>query len=220
MFYRKEAARLLRLFRKTYQKQFGRTQTILREKVREALASVLPITIIVLLLSISAAPMPTDVLLAFLVGALLLIVGMGLFTLGADTAMLPIGERVGAHMTRSRKLWIVVAVSFLMGVIITVSEPDLQVLAKQVPGIPNAVLVGAVAIGVGVFLVVALLRILFRVPLNGLLIVFYIVVFGLAFLVPPDFLSIAFDSGGVTTGPMTVAMLMQNTVTAAEKKKI
>ena len=91
---------MLGRFRKTYQKQFGRTHTILREKVQEALASVLPITVIVLLLSISAAPMPTDVLLAFLMGALLLIVGMGLFTLGADTAMLPIGERVGAHMTR------------------------------------------------------------------------------------------------------------------------
>ena len=115
MSHRKEAAQLLGMFRKTYQKQFGRTHTILREKVREALASVLPIMVIVLLLSVSAAPMPTDVVLAFLLGALLLIVGMGLFTLGADTAMLPIGERVGAHMTRSRKLWIVVAVSFFDG---------------------------------------------------------------------------------------------------------
>ncbi len=197
-----------RLFRKTYQEHFGQTHTILREKVREALDSVLPITVIVLLLSVTAAPMPTDVLLAFLVGAVLLIAGMGLFTLGADTAMLPIGERVGAHMTRSRRLWVVVSVSFLMGVIITVSEPDLQVLARQVPGIPNAVLIGAVAVGVGIFLVVALLRILFRIPLNGLLIACYLVVFGLAFLIPPDFLAIAFDSGGVTTGPMTVPFIM------------
>jgi len=97
-----------RSFRKAYQRQFSQTHTVLREKVREALASVLPITVIVLLLSINVAPMPTDVLLAFLVGAVLLIVGMGLFTLGADTAMLPIGERVGAHMTKSRRLWIVV----------------------------------------------------------------------------------------------------------------
>ena len=81
-------------------------------------------------------------LLAFLVGAVLLIVGMGLFTLGADTAMLPIGERVGAQMTKSRKLWVVVCVSLLIGIIVTISEPDLQVLAGQVPGIPNAVLIG------------------------------------------------------------------------------
>ena len=197
-----------RLFRKTYKEQFQHTRTILNEKVKEALASVLPITAIVLILCFTIAPVPTEVLLAFLVGAVLLIVGMGLFTLGADTAMTPIGERVGAHLTKSRKLALIVSVSFLLGVIITVSEPDLQVLANQVPSIPNSVLVGAVAVGVGVFLVIALLRILFRVPLNKLLIVSYAVVFTLAFFVPDDFLAIAFDSGGVTTGPMTVPFIM------------
>ena len=193
---------------KRWRERMGQTKTILGEKVREALASVLPITAIVLVLCFTAAPVPTDILLAFLVGAVLLIFGMGLFTLGAETAMTTIGERVGAHMTRSRKLWVVVTVSFLIGVIITVSEPDLQVLATQVPGIPNAVLVGAVALGVGAFLVVALLRILFRIPLNGLLICSYLVVFTLAAFVPKDFLAIAFDSGGVTTGPMTVPFIM------------
>ena len=132
--------------RKKWRDQIGQTKTILGEKVREALASVVPITLIVLILCFTAAPVPTDVLLAFLVGAVLLIVGMGLFTLGADTAMLPIGERVGAQMTKSRKLWVVVCVSLLIGIIVTISEPDLQVLAGQVPGIPNAVLIGAVAV--------------------------------------------------------------------------
>ena len=199
---------LRRPFRKKYREQFQQTRTVLREKVKEAIASVLPITAIVLILCFTISPVPTEVLLAFLVGAVLLIIGMGLFTLGADTAMTPIGERVGVHMTKSRKLWVVVSVSFLMGVIITVSEPDLQVLANQVPSIPNSVLVGAVAVGVGVFLVIALLRILFRIPLNKLLIVSYAVVFTLAFFVPEDFLAIAFDSGGVTTGPMTVPFIM------------
>ena len=138
----------------------------------------------------------------------MVILGIGLFSLGADTAMTPIGERVGAAMTRSRKLWVVAAVGFLIGVIVTVSEPDLQVLAQQVPGVPNATLVGAVAVGVGVFLVIAMLRILFRIPLNRMLIVFYILVFALALFVPEDFLAIAFDSGGVTTGPMTVPFIM------------
>ena len=141
-------------------------------------------------------------------GAVLLIVGMGLFTLGADTAMTPIGERVGAHMTRSRKLWVVVLVGFLMGVIVTVSEPDLQVLATRCPACPTPLLIGAVAVGVGVFLVVALLRILFRIPLNRMLVVFLHRLFGLTLLVPEDFLAIAFDSGGVTTGPMTVPFIM------------
>ena len=138
----------------------------------------------------------------------MVILGIGLFSLGADTAMTPIGERVGAAMTRSRKLWVVAAVGFLIGVIVTVSEPDLQVLAQQVPGVPNATLVGAVAVGVGVFLVIAMLRILFRIPLNRMLIVFYILVFALALFVPEDFLAIAFDSGGVTTGPMTFIMAL------------
>ena len=189
-------------------KRIGQTKTVLGEKVREALTSVLPITLIVLILCFTIAPVPSDVLLAFLVGAVLLIVGMGLFTLGADTAMLPIGERVGAQMTKSRKLWVVILVSFLIGMIVTISEPDLQVLAGQVPGIPNAVLIGAVAAGVGTFLVVALLRILFQIPLNGLLIVSYLVIFTLTAFAPEDFLAVAFDSGGVTTGPMTVPFIM------------
>ena len=194
--------------RRRWQERMGQTKTILGEKVREALAAVVPITVIVLILCFTAAPVPTDILLAFFIGAVMLILGMGLFTLGAETAMTPIGERVGAHMTKSRKLWVVVSVSFLIGVIITVSEPDLQVLAGQVPGIPNMVLVGAVAVGVGAFLVVALLRILFRVPLNGLLILSYLAAFILAAFIPKDFLAIAFDSGGVTTGPMTVPFIM------------
>jgi len=194
--------------RQSWREGLGQTRTVLFEKVREALASVLPITAIVLVLCFTISPVPADTLLAFLVGAVLLILGMGLFTLGAESAMTPIGERVGAHMTKSRKLWVVVSVSVLIGVIITVSEPDLQVLAAQVPSIPNGVLVGAVAAGVGAFLVVALLRILFRVPLQWMLVVFYGVVFVLALFVPKDFLAIAFDSGGVTTGPMTVPFIM------------
>ena len=135
---------------KQWQERLGRSKTILWEKLREALASVVPITVIVLILSFTVAPIPPETLLAFLIGAVMVILGIGLFSLGADTAMTPIGERVGAAMTRSRKLWIVAAVGFLMGVIVTVSEPDLQVLAQQVPGVPNAILVGAVAVGVGV----------------------------------------------------------------------
>ena len=191
---------------KRWKERLGRTKVVLGEKVQEALASVLPITVIVLVLCFTVAPVPTDILLSFLVGAVLLIIGMGFFTLGADTAMTPIGERVGAAMTKSRQLWVVITVGFLIGVIVTVSEPDLQVLANQVPGVPNAVLVGAVAVGVGAFLVIAMLRILFKIPLNRMLIVFYIGVFALA--IKPDYLAVAFDSGGVTTGPMTVPFIM------------
>lgn len=185
-----------------------RNHTLLQDKFREALISVLPITIIVLLLCFTVAPIPNNMLVSFLTGAVMLIVGMAFFTLGADTAMTPIGNKVGSQITKSRKVWVLVFVSFLLGVIITISEPDLQVLANQVPTIPNAVLIGTVALGVGVFLVIAMLRILFGISLNILLIGFYIIVFGLAMLVPKNFWAVAFDSGGVTTGPMTVPFIM------------
>ena len=186
---------------KQWQERLGRSKTILWEKLREALASVVPITVIVLILSFTVAPIPPETLLAFLIGAVMVILGIGLFSLGADTAMTPIGERVGAAMTRSRKLWIVAAVGFLMGVIVTVSEPDLQVLAQQVPGVPNAILVGAVAVGVGIFLVIAMLRILFCIPLNRMLVFFYIIVFAVAFFVPEDFLAIALTPAASPPAP-------------------
>lgn len=185
-----------------------RHQTLLHDKFQESLASVLPITIIVLLLCFTVAPIPNNMLVSFLMGAVLLIAGMAFFTLGADTAMTPIGTKVGSCITKSRKVWMIVFVSFLLGVIITISEPDLQVLANQVPNIPNAALIGTVALGVGIFLVIAMLRILFGISLNILLIGFYIVVFLLAMFVPKNFWAVAFDSGGVTTGPMTVPFIM------------
>ena len=180
----------------------------LKEKWQEAVRAVLPIIGIVLLLCFGAAPISPSILLCFLMGAVLLIVGMMFFTLGAEVAMTPMGERVGTSLTKSKKLWVVICLSFLLGFIITISEPDLQVLAQQVPAVPNMVLILSVACGVGVFLVVAFLRMLIGIALPPLLLIFYIFIFVLAFFVPEDFLSVAFDSGGVTTGPMTVPFIM------------
>ncbi len=189
-----------------------RTKIVLRdklmEKLREALVAVLPILVIVLILCFSVAPISPSILLCFLIGAVLLILGMMFFTLGAELSMTPMGEKVGTCMTKSKKLTLIVSLSFLLGFIITVSEPDLQVLAGQVPSIPNQILIFSVAGGVGLFLVLALLRMLFRIPLPPLLVFFYILVFVLTYFVPDDFLSVAFDSGGVTTGPMTVPFIM------------
>ncbi len=180
----------------------------LYEKLMESLYAVLPIVGIVLVLSFTVAPISPSILLCFLLGAVLIIVGMMFFTLGAEMAMSPMGERIGTAMTKSKKLWVIVLISFLLGFIITISEPDLQVLATQVPSVPNMVLILSVAAGVGVFLVMALLRMLFSISLPRMLLVFYALVFVLALFVPKSFLSIAFDSGGVTTGPMTVPFIM------------
>ena len=167
-----------------------------------------PIIGIVLLLCFTIAPISPSVLLCFLMGAVLILVGMMFFTLGAEMSMTPMGERIGTCLTRSRNLPVIVAVAFLLGFIVTISEPDLQVLAGQVPAVPNMTLILSVACGVGAFLVIALLRMLFSMALPPLLVVCYAVVFVLAAFVPKDFLSVAFDSGGVTTGPMTVPFIM------------
>ena len=180
----------------------------LKEKLNETLKAVFPILAIVLILCFTIAPIPPSILMCFLIGALLLIVGMLLFNVGVEMSMTTMGERVGTIMTKSRKLIIMLVIGFIMGFIITISEPDLQVLAEQVASIPNMVLILSVAAGVGVFLVIALLRMLFSIALPHLLVFCYAVVFILTLFVPKDFLAVAFDSGGVTTGPMTVPFIM------------
>ena len=180
----------------------------LKEKTKEALSAVLPITIIVLLLSIFVVPLETGTIALFMGGALLLIIGMGFFQLGAETAMTPLGEGIGGQMFKSKKIIIIIVICFFMGAIITVAEPDLQVLAEQVPSIPNQVLIWTVALGVGIFTTIAVLRVLFKIPLSVILSIMYILIFVISAFVPANFLSVAFDAGGVTTGPITVPFIM------------
>ena len=185
-----------------YQKQ------VLFEKLREAAASVLPISLIVLLICFVLVPVDTGLMLSFLLATAMLILGMGLFTLGAEMSMSKIGNYIGSKLTKSRKLGLILAVSFLLGVAITVAEPDLQVLAANVPDIDKTVLILTVSVGVGIFLMLCMVRILFGISLRLLLIVFYVLVFLAAFLSDQGILAVAFDSGGVTTGPMTVPFIM------------
>ena len=180
----------------------------MRENFLESLKAVLPVVLVIIVLAFTIAPVSNGAFLSFLIGAAMLIIGMGLFNLGAQTAMTPIGEGIGSFITKSRKTWLLIIVTLLVGVFITVSEPDLQVLANQIPSVPNAVLVVSVAVGVGLFLVIAILRMLLSVPISRILIGCYAVVFVLAFFVPKEYLAIAFDASGVTTGPMTVPFIM------------
>ena len=130
----------------------------IRQKFAESLKAVLPVVGIVIVLSFTIAPITSSILLCFLVGAVMVMAGMMFFTLGAEMSMTPMGEKVGARMTQSKNILLIVVLSFLLGVVITISEPDLQVLATQVPSVPNMTLILAVAVGVGIFLVIALLR--------------------------------------------------------------
>lgn len=178
------------------------------EKFKEAAMSIIPIVVIVLALSLTVVPVSPDLLLSFLLGALLLTIGMGLFTVGSEVSMTQIGTQIGSHLTKTKNLKLILIVSLLLGIAITVAEPDLQVLAANVPNIDTLVLILTVAIGVGLFLMVSMLRILFKIPLRWLLMVLYVAIFILAFFTDQDYLSVAFDSGGVTTGPMTVPFIL------------
>jgi len=153
-------------------------------------------------------PMPIGTIMLFLVGAFFLIIGMGFFTLGAEIAMLPMGDGIGTKLTKAKKKWLKAIIFLIIGIIITIAEPDLQVLAHQVPAIPDLTIILTVAIGVGVFLAIAMLRTTFKLKLSHMLLGFYIIVFILSIFTPNDFIAVAFDSGGVTTGPITVPFIL------------
>ncbi len=184
-------------------------KTIVSNKIKEAFSSIFPITLIVLVLAVSVVPLGSGMLLAFILGAFFTVVGIGLFTLGADVAMTPIGEYVGTSTVKTKKIWIIVPIFFLVGLCITIAEPDLQVLAGQLSNtISSWTLLIAVGVGVGIFLVVAFLRILLKIKLKWILLALYLAVFVMAFFVPSAFVPLAFDSGGVTTGPMSVPFII------------
>jgi hypothetical protein len=178
------------------------------EKVYESVVAVVPITAIVLILSISAAPLTTATLTLFLFGALLLILGMGFFTLGADMSMIPLGEGIGVQVSKAKTVLLPLLAILILGLIVTVAEPDLQVLAEQVSAIPNMTLIITVGVGVGIFLVVSQVRVLLKIPLSILLWILYVLAFILAFFAPNNMIAVSFDSGGVTTGPITVPFIM------------
>lgn len=187
---------------------------LLKDKIKEALFSVMPVVAIVFLLAVTPLANFTGRELGVFGGsAVLMVLGIGLFSLGADMFMTPIGDYIGSGLTKSKKMWLILGVSFAMGVFITVAEPDLSVLAEQVAGkIDRTALIVTVGAGVGLFLVVAVLKIVSKKSLSNLLAFFYMVLFSVvAVLVETgnaDFLAMSFDSGGVTTGPITVPFIM------------
>jgi len=185
-----------------------RNSTALQDKLNESAISVLPIVVLVLLLCLCVSPVNTDLLLSFLIGSLFIIIGIGVFTLGADLSMTLIGNKIGSALTKTKKLPLIITVSFFLGFAVTISEPDLQVLAQTVTAVNSTVLLLTVSTGVGLFMAVCMLRIFTGIKLKWLLLGLYCGIIILSFFISPDFLPIAFDSGGVTTGPMTVPFIL------------
>jgi len=186
----------------------------LKDKIVEALVSALPITAIVYLLALTPlVDLSAAELVTFTVGAVLLILGIGLFNLGADLAMTPMGSNVGSGLSKQKNLFLLLSVCFVLGMLITIAEPDLQVLANQVSAVMNGtLLICTVGVGVGAFLVVAIMKIVFKQSLSHILMLFYMLLFALALMLVVSgneaLLPMAFDSGGVTTGPITVPFIM------------
>ena len=187
--------------------------------IKESLTSVLPIAIIVLVLSVTCVSLDAGVFVLFMFGTALLIMGMSFFTVGSTISMEPLGDGIGKSMNKSLKIMLPLIICFILGVLITVSEPDLQVLAQQVPTIPNQTLIICVGVGVGIFLSITLLRNKNEFSLRTLLLIFYAIIIILSFFAPDDFIPTAFDSGGVTTGPITVPFIMALGAGLASNKK-
>lgn len=187
--------------------------------IKESLTSVLPIAVIVLILSVSCVSLDTGVLVLFLFGTILLILGMSFFTIGSTISMEPLGDGIGKSLNKNSKIMLPLIICFVLGLLITISEPDLQVLAEQVPTIPNTMLVMCVGVGVGIFLSITLIRNKKEISLRSMLLIFYILIIGLSFFAPDEFVPTAFDSGGVTTGPITVPFIMALGAGLASGKK-
>lgn len=179
-------------------------------KLKESFMSVFPITLIIFALIIFLVPTGADDKIKLGISAVLLILGMSLFTLGADSSMQELGENVGSTLSKSKKIWFMVLCSFIIGFIITFAEPDLKVLANQVmgEGSTSFLFIGIVSLGVGIFLMFAVMKIIFKIRLSVILAIAYGLILILAFFVPKQFMPIAFDSGSVTTGPISVPFLI------------
>ncbi|GIN73668.1 hypothetical protein J14TS2_41430 [Bacillus sp. J14TS2] len=182
-------------------------------KIKEVLYAVLPITVIVLILHFTLTPLDFSFIIRFIIGAILIIIGLSIFLIGVDTGITPIGQTMGAAIAKSNKIWIVLITGILLGFFISIAEPDLHILAGQVDSVTSGLisklsLVVVVSLGIGLLIATGLLRIVFNIPLYKLLTVLYGIIFVLALFTSPEFLAISFDASGATTGALTVPFML------------
>lgn len=193
-------------------------------KFKEVLVSVLPITVIVLILNFTLTPMEPIVVIRFIIGAVLIIIGLTIFLIGVDIGITPIGNEMGISLTKSNKIWVIVVVGLLLGFSISIAEPDLHILAEQVAVVtsgvlPKVTLVVVVSMGIAVVVAAGLVRIVYNFPLHIALTILYGIILALAIFVPPAFLAIAFDASGATTGALTVPFILALATGVSSMKK-
>lgn len=183
------------------------------DKLKEVLQSVLPITILVIILHFTIAPLPGIEFSRFLFGALLIIMGLAVFLFGVDIGITSIGNYLGKEIARSNSLKFVLVMGLILGFFISIAEPDLIILANQVSevtdgAIPSTVLLVVVSVGIAFMMTIGLFRIVYRFPLRNIFFVIYTLIFLLAIFSSNDLFAIAFDASGSTTGALTVPFML------------
>lgn len=183
------------------------------KNLKEVVITILPMTLLIVILTFIFAPIDSDEMISFLFGAGIMMIGMTLFLFGADYSMMEVGRLVGKYMIKKKSLTILIALGFMIGIVITIAEPSVQVLGQQVNQISEGkigrvLLIGIVSVGTGVFLAFALLRVVFKLSYYQLMAIGYVGVLVASFFTSNEFMPIAFDSGGVTTGPITVPFIL------------
>ncbi len=197
---------------------------VLSEKIKEVLTSVLPITVIVLILNFVVTPLETPILIRFILGAILIILGLSIFLFGVDIGITPIGNLMGSSLTKTNKIWIVVVAGVILGFFISIAEPDLHILADQVDFVTSGLIskgsiVLVVSIGIALLLSLGLIRIVYNFPLYKLLTILYLIIFVLAIFTSREFLAISFDASGATTGALTVPFILSLAIGTSALKK-
>ncbi|GAB3049475.1 DUF1538 domain-containing protein [Virgibacillus ainsalahensis] len=185
----------------------------IKETVLEVIYSILPITIVITVLQFTLIWLPMETFIQFLIGVVFVGIGLILFLLGVNVGLLPVGEMIGSALSKTKKVWLIIFFGFLLGVVVTIAEPDVRVLSTQVDqvsdgAIPKSILILAVALGVGIFVALAMIRIIFNISIVYILAAGYALIFLVASFTPSTFVPISFDSGGVTTGPLTVPFIL------------
>jgi hypothetical protein len=178
----------------------------------ELIQSISPIVVLGIAILLVLFDEPAYLVAQFLIGVLLVGLGLGLFLIGAKVGLLPLGETIGSELPQ-RGAFLLLFFTLFLGIAVTVAEPDVRVLAHQVDYVSNGdisknLLIVFVGVGVGITLTIAAARVMLGIPMSFLLISGYVAIFALSIFVPPHFVPISFDSGGVTTGPMTVPFII------------
>lgn len=197
---------------------------IFTEKLKEVSLAILPVTLIVTLLKFTPVPIDGILLGQFLIGALLVVIGLTFFLIGVDLGITPLGTLLGPAITKPGKIWIVVFAGIILGFFISFAEPGLMILANQIDGITSGAISNfqiliVVSVGIAIMMVVGFMRMLFNIPLYLLLMFFYFIVFLIGIVTPPEFIAISFDTSGATTGVLAVPFILALSLGITNRKK-